>query len=53
MGSMENFSKMFFALTGFEPMPWQEALYARFVGCTHLRLLYPPRKSVGVRTSHN
>jgi len=31
MGSMKNFSKQFSALTGFEPMPWQEALYARFI----------------------
>jgi len=31
MGDKENFSKQFSALTGFDPMPWQEALYARFV----------------------
>jgi len=30
MADKKNFSKQFAALTGFEPMPWQEALYARF-----------------------
>ena len=31
MSTKDRFSKVFSALTGFEPMPWQEALYAKFV----------------------
>jgi hypothetical protein len=30
MADKENFSITFSALTGFEPMPWQENLYVRF-----------------------
>lgn len=30
MSSASSFSELFRALTGFEPMPWQEALYERF-----------------------
>jgi len=29
MADKESFSKQFSALTGFEPMPWQEELYVR------------------------
>lgn len=31
MARVESFSEKFRALTGFDPMPWQEALYERFV----------------------
>ncbi len=35
MADKEKFSATFSALTGFEPMPWQEALYLRFVAGTN------------------
>ena len=31
MARVDSFPEMFYALTGFEPMPWQAALYERFV----------------------